>query len=218
MGRLVRIPRAAAQARQPMTADEALFEQDEPRPYVPPAVDQDTYLERVAKYVPAEVLAFSLFINIILEQAIKAGGPTAMMAGFPVMTIATAALVVGAVLAPFFAWYVREDGDAWVVNAFVSFLAFPFWSYALGAVAFMTVRDGNLAAILLATFSVVSGLIKPRMPRLKKVKAARVTPVRESNKFVAPEPVKAAPVKETVVVARDQPPPARLIELGASAP
>jgi hypothetical protein len=93
-----------------------------------------------------------------------------MMAGFPVMTIATGALILGMVLTPLFVWYVREDGDAWFTNVFVSTLAFPFWAYALGAVAFSDYRDGNFAAILLATFTVVSGLISPRMPRARRRK------------------------------------------------
>src|SRR5262249_14257479 len=60
----------------------------------------DNYLERIAKYVPAEVLAFSLFINSILEQAVRTGGKTAMMAGFPVTSIAFGALIVGMILVP----------------------------------------------------------------------------------------------------------------------
>jgi hypothetical protein len=44
----------------------------------------DNYLERIAKYVPAEVLAFFIFINAILEQAVKTGGKGAAMAGLPV--------------------------------------------------------------------------------------------------------------------------------------
>jgi hypothetical protein len=44
-------------------------------------------------------------------------------------------------------------------------VTFPFWAYAIGAVAFADYRDGNFAAILLATFTVVSGLISPRMKR-----------------------------------------------------
>ena len=116
---------------------------------------------RLAKYVPAEVLAFSILINAILDQALRNGGSGAAMAGIPVMTIAIAALVLGTIMSPFYFWYVHEKGDAWVTNACVSFVAFPFWSYALGAVAFTDYRDGNLAAILLASFTVISGLIKP---------------------------------------------------------
>ena len=138
----------------------------------------DNYLERIAKYVPAEVLAFFIFINVILAQAVKTGGKSAAMAGIPVTTVAQGALVVGIVLAPLFVWYVREEGDAWLTNAFVSTLAFPFWAYALGAVGFTEYWDGNLAAILLATFTVVSGLIAPRARQ----------PKRRQRKAVAPPP------------------------------
>jgi hypothetical protein len=147
-------------------------------------IEQDSYLERLAKYVPAEVLAFSIFINAILDQALRAGGKSALMGGIPVTTIAAVALVAGTILSPFFAWYVREDGDAWITNAFVSFLAFPVWSYALGAVAFADYRDGNLAAILLATFTVVSGLIRPRVRKPRRANEARESGTQSGPRLV----------------------------------
>jgi hypothetical protein len=152
MGRLVRLPRQASQSREGIgtTGDAA-----------PLLIQPDDYLLRLAKYVPAEVIAFSILINAILDQALRNGGPAAMMAGVPVMTIAIAALIVGTIMSPVYVWYVRQAGDAWVTHAWVSFLAFPVWSYALGAVAFTDYRDGNLAAILLASFTAASGLIKP---------------------------------------------------------
>jgi hypothetical protein len=67
----------------------------------------DNYLERIAKYVPAEVLAFFIFINAILEQGVKTGGKSAAMAGLPLTTVAQGALVVGLVLTPLFVCYVR---------------------------------------------------------------------------------------------------------------
>jgi hypothetical protein len=133
-----------------------------------PAPAADNYLERITKYVPGEVLAFFIFNNVFLEQAVKTGGKGAAMAGVPVTTVAQVVLVVGLVLTPLFVWYVREAGDAWVTNAFVSTLAFPFWAYALGGVAFEDHWDGNLAALLLATFTVMSGLISPRAARPKR--------------------------------------------------
>jgi hypothetical protein len=145
------------------------------------ATETDNYLERIAKYVPGEVLAFFIFINIILEQAVKTGGKSAAMAGVPVTTVAQGALVVGLLLTPLFVWYVREEGDAWLTNAFVSTLAFPFWAYALGAVAFNEYWDGNLAAILLATFTVVSGLISPRTPRRKRKESKASPPPRNDR-------------------------------------
>ncbi len=145
------------------------------------APEADNYLERIAKYVPGEVLAFFIFINVILEQAVKTGGKTAAMAGVPVTTVAQGALLVGVVLTPLFVWYVREEGDAWFTNAFVSTLAFPFWAYALGAVAFDDHWDGNLAAILLATFTVVSGLIAPRARRPKRKEKRASAPPRNDR-------------------------------------
>ncbi len=170
MGRLVRIPREASRTLDPTGAGARA---EGGAGEAAPVILQDDYLLRVAKYVPAETLAFSILINAILDQALRNGGNTAAMAGIPVPTIAIAALAIGTLMAPFYVWYVHEKGDAWITNAFVSFLAFPFWSYALGAVAFTDYRDGNLAAILLATFTVVSGLIKPRVRRPKRVKEAR---------------------------------------------
>ena len=129
----------------------------------------DNYLVRIAKYVPGEVLAFFIFINAILEQAVKTGGSSAVMAGVPV--VGQGALLLGFVLTPLFIWYVREEGDAWFTNAVVSTIAFPFWAYVLGAVAFDDHWDGNLAAILLATLTVMSGLISPRVRRPKRKQA-----------------------------------------------
>jgi hypothetical protein len=181
MGRLVRIPQKASSATEPGIIGVPGIRGERP----PAAVvqQQDGYLERIAKYVPAEVLAFSIFINAILDQAMKTGGRDATMAGIPVMTIALIALAAGTLLAPFFVWYVREEGDDWITNAAVSFVAFPFWSYALGAVAFTGYRDGNLAAILVATFTVMSGVIKPREPKQRQVAQAR-EPNKEGPRVV----------------------------------
>jgi hypothetical protein len=164
MGRLVRKPRIA-------DFDAPLFEDGDlpPEAAAAPAHDipGDTYLERMVKYVPGEVLAFFMLINAILDQAMKSGGADAAMAGVPVPIIATGALILGCALTPLFCWYVRQDGDAWIVNAIVSTVAFPFWAYLMGAVAFATHHDGNLAAILVMSFTVMSGLIAPWPARAK---------------------------------------------------
>ena len=190
MGRLVRVPRPAASNVDMIPGMGGMVEGMyggiggvQPQQTAPAA---DNYLERIAKYVPAEVIAFFIFINAILDQAVRTGGKSAMMAGFPVTTIAAGALIASMVLTPFFIWYVREEGDAWITNAFVSTLAFPFWAYALGAVAFADYRDGNFAAILLATFTVVSGLISPRMRRPKRSKEKQSATPRDGPRLVEP--------------------------------
>jgi hypothetical protein len=189
MGRLVRIPRertldaARAGPREAAPAGDAA-----PSSWI----EQDDYLLRLAKYVPAEVLAFSILINAILDQALRNGGTAAAMAGIPVMTIAVAALVLGTLMSPFFVWYVHDKGDAWVTNACVSFVAFPFWSYALGAVAFTDIRDGNLAAILLASFSVMSGLIKPLSVEAARAQEAVATEPEVVQQEGGPRVVRSA--------------------------
>jgi hypothetical protein len=140
----------------------------------------DGYLERMVKYVPAEIIAFSMVVNAILDQAMKSGGDNAAMAGVPVPVIAIGALAVACMLTPLFCWYVRQDGDAWITNAVVSTIALPFWAYLMGAVAFANHHDGNLAAILLMSFTVVSGLVAPRpdMPKVREQQVEETVPER----------------------------------------
>src|SRR5687767_9250116 len=116
MSRLVRIP-TSTDANLGITGLDDVFA-DSPRQEAAGAADN--YLERIAKYVPGEVLAFFIVINAILNQAVLAGGKTATMAGIPVMTVAQGVLITCLVLVPLFVWYVRESGDAWIVNAVVS--------------------------------------------------------------------------------------------------
>jgi hypothetical protein len=140
----------------------------------------DNYLDRMVKYVPAEIIAGFMLINSILDQAMKSGGPSATMAGFPVSGIAVVALLCGMALVPLFCWYVREEGDAWVTHALVATVAFPFWAYLLGAVAFADHHDGNLAVILVLTFTAVSGLVAPQARRPKAARDRRESALKDA--------------------------------------
>jgi len=172
MGRLVRKPKAVETETQ--DSDFGGMFGSRARQAAPVADTGDDYLLRMVKYIPAEVLGFSMVVNGILSQAVVAGSDGATMAGFSVTSIAICALLIGCILTPLFCWYVREDGDAWVVNAIVSTVAFPFWSYLMGAVAFAKFHDGDLAAILIMTFSAVSGLVAPvaKQPKAQEQQAA----------------------------------------------
>ena len=173
MGRLVRKPQVADLDQQ-IAGLEGVLQSGIAGLQAANAEPGDGYLERMVKYVPAEIIAFSMVINAILDQAMKSGGENAAMAGVPVPVIASGALVVACMLTPLFCWYVRQDGDAWITNAVVSTVAFPFWAYLMGAVAFANHHDGNLAAILVMSFTVMSGLVapradKPRLPEQQEV-------------------------------------------------
>ncbi len=165
MSRLVRKPKLAQAAPAETNDFGGMFQTPTRTTAASAAVPGDDYLTRMVKYVPAEVLGCSMIVNAILAQAMIAGGDGATMAGFSVTTIADGALLVGCILTPLFCWYVRQDGDAWGVNAIVSTIAFPFWSYLAGAVAFAKFHDGNLAAILILTVTAVSGLVAPMPER-----------------------------------------------------
>jgi|HubBroStandDraft_5_1064220.scaffolds.fasta_scaffold110278_2 hypothetical protein len=176
MGRLVRKPAVPDLDQQIAGLDSMLQSRIAPAQLT--ANPGDNYLERMVKYIPAEVIGFSLIINAILDQAMKAGRSDAAMsdaamAGVPIMVIAIGALLAGCILTPLFCWYVHKAGDAWKVNAAVSTVAFPFWAYLTNAVAFSSFHDGDLAVILVSTFTVVSGLVSP-LP--EKAKAAADQP------------------------------------------
>lgn len=174
MGRLVRKP-ALPEAEPQSGGDFGGMFQSRARP-APAAVPGDDYLMRMVKYIPAEIIGGSMLVNSILGQAMASGNGTATMAGFSVTTIAAGALLMGLILTPLFCWYVREDGDAWVLNAVVSTVAFPFWAYLMGAVAFAKFHDGNLAAILILTFTAVSGLVAPIVTRPKVLEQTSANP------------------------------------------
>ena len=179
MGRLVRSPKLADLDLQ-IAGLEGMLQSGIAGMQVTTAEPGDSYLERMVKYVPAEIIAFSMVINSILDQAMKSGGPNATMAGIPVPVIAAIALIVACALTPLFCWYVRQDGDAWVVNAAVSTVALPFWAYLMGAVAFANFHDGNLAAILVLSFTVISGLVTPRPEKAKLREQAVEAPPEEA--------------------------------------
>jgi len=172
MGRLVRKPKLPEAATAQASDFGGMF-QSRAQP-VAAAEPGDDYLTRMVKYIPAEIVGGSMLVNAILAQAVAAGNGTATMAGLSVTTIAVGALLVGLILTPLFCWYVREDGDAWVLNAIVSTIAFPFWAYLMGAVAFARFHDGDLAVILILTFTAVSGLVAPvtEQPTVQEQKSA----------------------------------------------
>lgn len=142
----------------------------------------DGYLDRVAKYVPAEIVAFFIFVNGILSDSVdkiiskadaekypvqlESALQSATMAGINVWWISLVMFVIGLLLTPLYFMAVQKPEDkqehVWI-NVSVSMLAFPFWAYAIDAVVFRPWHDGALASIALATFTIVSGAIKPGM-------------------------------------------------------
>ncbi|TRD03541.1 hypothetical protein FJV76_15890 [Mesorhizobium sp. WSM4303] len=147
----------------------------------------DGYLDRVAKYVPAEVVAFFIFVNSILDNAaeepvakalataldekstdvpgaVRAAIDTVKMAGFSIWNISWIVLIIALAMTPIYLKSVSDAADsaeAPGANIVMSMLAFPFWAYAVNALALRPWHDGALASIMLATFTLISGAIRP---------------------------------------------------------
>ena len=129
-----------------------------------PAIDPgDDYLERMVKYIPAEMHRLFDADQRDSRSGDEAGGTECRHGRHSgPRSSPQRALLVGCMLTPLFCWYVRQDGDAWMRQR-RRFHRSPclFWAYLIGAVAFANIHDGNLAAILVMTFTVVSGLVAP---------------------------------------------------------
>ncbi|TGQ71452.1 hypothetical protein EN805_03465 [bacterium M00.F.Ca.ET.162.01.1.1] len=198
MGRIVRSAQPVLRTRQGVPRPEGAIVQaelqadDVPAGGEPDAAGDepkggDGYLDRVAKYVPAEVVAFFIFVNSILGNAaeepvakalakalnenstdvpgaVKGAIEGVKMAGFSVWTISWIVLIIALAMTPVYLKSMSDSGDkaeAPGANIVMSMLAFPFWAYAVDALAFRPWHDGALASIMLATFTVVSGAIRP---------------------------------------------------------
>jgi hypothetical protein len=142
----------------------------------------DGYIERVIKYIPAEVVAFYVFVNSLLaglakeplaslkpaatSEEIKAKLIETTLANHTIslMAVSNVMLVLAACMAVVYLYVQHdpEEGNEYVgLNAVVSFVGFFVWAYAVDAVALRPWHDGILASLILASFSLVSGAISP---------------------------------------------------------
>jgi len=113
------------------------------------------YLDRVAKYIPGEILAG----YVTLQASIQ--GPPAVW-WLPVYV----ALVV---LTPVYLFLMREKGKPWKLHAAIGTVAFVIWTFALHAnskfspfYALPPEWTYGLPAALLVIFTLVSGALQPR--------------------------------------------------------
>lgn len=159
MGRLVR-PTRIVVAHQPTGGVESIVGTDGAPAETVVRNQGDTYLERVGKYVPAELVAFYIFANSILKQSLQ---PPGTMAGYSVTKIGVIVFFAAWLFTPIYLWRLRNPGDAVATNIFAASLLFPLWAYAVEGVGPMQFVpfDGHLASIVLGAASLGSGLLAP---------------------------------------------------------
>ena len=115
----------------------------------------DTYLDRVAKYVPIEVVAAYLAINRLFLVTDPNRGPfVTLEVAFGLCWLAT----------PLYVWRLAQVSPPkrWKAHAVVSSIAFPIWGFAIGGLLFKDWADQpTLPSVLLILFSLFAGLIPP---------------------------------------------------------
>ena len=121
---------------------------------------KNEYVERIAKYVPAEIIAAYTGLNALLINF-----PKGMLFGSFI-----ACFAVCAVLTPFYFKLiaVQRDKPSLLMQCTVSFFAFFVWAYAtdgdkgvFGA-AVLDIYNQSVGGVLLILFSLISGLFVAR--------------------------------------------------------
>jgi hypothetical protein len=116
------------------------------------------YGERVAKFVPAEVLAFySCSVQLIMTKTGPANGEFRLWA-FSIVG------VIGWVATPIWLGTFSSDPATRRPNQIMGFIAFLIWAYAYPAGVFseLGIYDPVVGGLVLLTFTLLSGFFQPR--------------------------------------------------------
>lgn len=153
----------------------------------PASAAVDEYSDRVAKYIPGEVVGGYVSLDGILstpphpelagvaKMQLVHADVTALSA---FMNLQTGVFVFCLILAPLYVWHLarRAGNQVWKAQAFISMLAFGVWAYAIkGAVFFSNPAldewsakvlghpfyDPKWAAALLILFSLAAAFYQP---------------------------------------------------------
>lgn len=134
-----------------------------PGPKVANASTKDNvkeYTERVAKYVPAEILSAFTILNTTFTSA----EGTLKFWGLLVSTLLLW------VLTPIYFWWMKkpEDEPSFKTQVWVSFIAFIIWAYVISGDQGIFGKEGlgvyvsQVGVALMVFFTLISGFIIPR--------------------------------------------------------
>jgi hypothetical protein len=114
------------------------------------------YLERVAKYVPAEIIA--AYLTLLPIVAGTTDEDTTMRTRLYFII-----LVGSVVLTPLYFRFMANATQPKRLQMLVSTIAFVIWAYSLGGwFADQDIYHEGVAAILLVFFTLISGLVAPK--------------------------------------------------------
>ena len=138
-----------------------------------------SYLDRVQNYIPAEIIAFFIFVNSLIgstdtTETTAVGFLT--IAG-PEDWVGLLALAFG-VLACWVYAYSAASNDyhrSWKIQAFMWTIAFLIWVYAIDAkvlAVFGVKLVPSLSGLMLAAFTLFSGMVVPKNDEASPTEAA----------------------------------------------
>lgn len=122
------------------------------------ANDGDGYLDRVAKYVPTEIVAGYIALN---------GAATGLPGTWQFPGLGGIFLIC-LILTPVYLYYAAKPGQPKRLQITISVIAFVIWAYAVGGASgffganALNWHNAALASILLVLFSLISGAFAPK--------------------------------------------------------
>ncbi len=129
----------------------------------------DNYSARIAKYVPAEIIAFYLAADKLFTapggQADVSPGQGALtvyinshLVGFSVLVFA-----VALVATPLYIRSQAETDQPWLVNVVMASVAFVIWTYTIQGTIFTQTGayDSRIATFCVLAFTLLSGFVIP---------------------------------------------------------
>ena len=136
------------------------------------ATQVDNYAVRIAKYVPAEVIAFylaadKLFVPVAatpVQGGADAG--TALVSKFidaHGSYFAAGIFLVALIATPLYILQQSEKNQPWGIHAVMSSVAFVIWSYATQGALFLGngLYDARLGSIAVLVYTLLSGFVIP---------------------------------------------------------
>jgi len=129
----------------------------------------DNYSARIAKYVPAEIIAFYLAAdklftapggqaNVSAEQGALTAYINSHLAGFSVIVF-----LVALVATPLYIRLQAETDQPWLVNVVMASVAFVVWTYTIQGTMFIQTGtyDSRIATFCVLVFTLLSGFVIP---------------------------------------------------------
>jgi hypothetical protein len=136
---------------------------DTPRPTM------QSYLDRVQNYIPAEIIAFFIFVNSLIggTDAERTTALGFLKIGGAEDWVGLLALALGLLACWLYAFSAASNDHhrSWKIQAFMWTIAFLIWIYAIDAkvlAVFGIKLVPSLSGLMLAAFTLFSGMVVPK--------------------------------------------------------